>query len=361
MRDKTADRSASLTAEGYLRQERKKNLVLILLTVVLLAAAIISLFIGSNDLRFSNFLSSAIPSLGEKLGAAPLTKIQSGILWQLRLPRVLCAMGVGAVPAVCGTIMQATTGNIMASPYTTGISSAAAFGAAIGILFQPLGSGGASTVVFAFAFGMVDAAVVYGITAATNLGAGGMILVGVALNFLFSSANSLLQYIASDDKLSQIVHWSFGTLTGVTWMQILVIAASFLVAMIVFMRLAWPLNVMSSGGDESAKALGVDPNRVRVVSGVLVTIVAAITISFIGVIGFVGLVAPHVARILIGSEHRKLLPGSMLLGALLVLIADTIGRTIVAPTVIPVGVVLSVVGAPLFVYLILAQNRRRLY
>ena len=143
-------------------------------------------------------------------------------------------------------------------------------------------------------------------------------------------------------------------------MQILIMAVALLGASIVFMRSAWSLNVMSSGGDESARALGVNAKRVRIVTGLLVTLVAAITISFVGVIGFVGIVAPHVARLLIGSEHRVLLPASALIGALLVLLADTIGRTIIQPTIIPVGIVLSVVGAPIFLYLILSRNRGRM-
>ena len=332
---------------------------MLLAAIALLAAALVSLFLGSNDAGFPNLLASCFPSLRARLAAEPLSELQSMILWKLRLPRIAAAVIVGASLAVCGTIMQATTGNVMASPYTTGISSAAALGAAIGILFHPFGANSTSTIICAFAVGMLDAAMVYGVTLAANLGAGGMILIGVALNFMFGSANSLLQYVASEDQLSQIVHWTFGSLSGLQWDSILIMAIALAAAMIVFMRSAWSLNIMASSGDESARALGVNPNRVRVVTGLIVTVVAAIIISFVGVIGFVGLVAPHITRIVIGSEHRSLLPGSMLLGALLVLIADTIGRTIVAPTIIPVGVVLSVVGAPLFVYLIISRGRRR--
>ena len=146
-----------------------------------------------------------------------------------------------------------------------------------------------------------------------------------------------------------------------TWTQLAIMVCALLLAYLLFRHFAWSYNIMSSGGDESARALGVNATRVRVVSGVCVTAVAAITISFVGVIGFVGIVAPHVARIVIGAEHKILLPASVLIGSLLVLTADTIGRLIVAPTIIPVGIVLSVIGAPIFLYLILTQNRRRLY
>jgi len=343
----------------YLQQKRKRGLFLVLAVILLLVTALISLFLGSNDVGFPNLLATYFPKLGERLSAEPMTNIQSMVLWKLRLPRIVSAIVVGASLAVCGTIMQATTGNVMASPYTTGISSAAALGAAIGILFHPFGSNNTSTIICAFIVGMFDAAMVYGVTLAADLGAGGMILIGVALNFMFGAANSLLQYVANEDQLSQIVHWTFGSLTGIEWRSIIIMGVALTLALIVFMRNAWSLNIMASSGDESAKALGVNPNRVRVLTGFIVTVVAAIIISFVGVIGFVGLVAPHIARIVIGSEHRYLIPGSTLLGSLLVLIADTIGRTVVAPTIIPVGVVLSVVGAPLFVYLIITRSRRR--
>ena len=357
----SADKKSKPNSVGlqYARQQRTRRWFLVLAVILLIVFALFSLFLGSNDVRFPNLLVTCFPSLSEHLSAEPMTNIQSMVLWKLRLPRIISAVIVGASLAVCGTIMQATTGNVMASPYTTGISSAAALGAAIGILFHPFGANNTSTIICAFLVGMFDAAMVYGVTLAADLGAGGMILIGVALNFMFGAANSLLQYVANEDQLSQIVHWTFGSLTGIEWKAIIIMGVALIVAMIVFMRNAWSLNIMASSGDESAKALGVNPNRVRVLTGLIVTIVAAVIISFVGVIGFVGLVAPHIARIVIGSEHRYLLPGSTLLGALLVLIADTIGRTVVAPTIIPVGVVLSVVGAPLFVYLIITRSRRR--
>lgn len=345
----------------YARQQRRKWLFMLLAAVLLIVAGFAATFMGYTELKFSNLIATVFPSWGEARGVAALTGTQQVILRELRLPRVLTAVIVGAALGVCGTVMQSTTGNIMASPFTTGISSAAGLGAAIGILFHPFGMSDTSVILCAFTMGMLNAVIVYGVTAVTNLGAGGMILVGVALNFLFSSANSLLQYVASEDQLSQIVHWSFGSFTGVTWTQIAIMAAVTFLAYLLFRHYAWSFNIMSSGGDETAKALGVDAMRVRIVSGVCVTIVAAVTISFVGVIGFVGIVAPHVARIVIGSEHKVLLPASVLTGALLVLIADTIGRLVVAPTIIPVGVVLSVVGAPIFLYLILTQRRRKLY
>ncbi len=328
--------------------------MLILALVLLLSTG--AVFLGTSDISIKGVLALWFPGIG----AEPITRTQQVILVTLRLPRIASALLVGAALGICGTVMQSTTGNIMASPFTTGISSAAGLGAAFGILFHPFGIGETSTIFCAFGLAMINAMIVYGITAVKNLGASGMILVGVALNFLFSSANSLLQYAASEDQLQQIVHWNFGSLTGVTWTQILIMAVTLLIASVIFMRQAWSFNVMFSGGDESAKALGVNAKRVRIVSGLLVTVVAAVTISFVGVIGFVGIVAPHVARLLIGSEHRVLLPASTLIGALLVLVADTIGRTIISPTIIPVGIVLSVVGAPIFLYLILSQNRRRM-
>ena len=340
----------------YSRLQRRKGRFILLILIIALVVSVAAVFLGASDITPGGVLAKWFPGIG----AEPISKTQEIIILTIRLPRIVSALLVGAGLGICGTVMQATTGNIMASPFTTGISSAAGFGAAIGILFHPFGMSEASTILCAFGIAMINALIVYGLTAVKNLGAGGMILVGVALNFLFSSANSLLQYAASEDQLSQIVHWSFGSLTGVTWEQILIVFVAFAAGCVIFMRYAWSLNVMSSSGDESAKALGVNAGRVRVVSGVVVTLIAAVTISFVGVIGFVGLVAPHVARLLIGAEHRILLPASALLGAILVLVADTIGRTIISPTIIPVGIILSIVGAPIFLYLILSRNRKKI-
>jgi iron complex transport system permease protein len=204
---------------------------------------------------------------------------------------------------------------------------------------------------------MMNTTLVYGITAVWKLGGGAMILIGVALNYLFGSANSMIQYLASEDQLTQIVHWSFGSMTGITWSQILIMAVFTALAMPYFIKSAWPYNIMCSSGEESARALGIDTRRIRIISGVLVAVGASCIISFVGVIGFVGMVAPHIARLICGGDYRTLLPMSALLGAALVFISDTIGRTIASPTIIPVGIILSVIGAPIFVYLILTRNK----
>ncbi len=276
----------------YQKQARKKSMYLILMLIVLILIGLISLFLGSNDVGPKNFLVTCFSGLDNTLHAEPMTKIQISILKELRLPRIVCAVIVGAVLSVNGVVMQATTGNIMASPYTTGISSAAALGAAIGIIFHPFGTTELSAMIFAFVMGAIDAVVVYGFSAMLDMGAGGMILIGVALNLLFSSGNSLLQYIASDDQLAQIVHWSFGSLTGIKMPAITIMALGMGISILIFMKLGWSLNICASNGDESAMALGVNPNRLRLVCGLLVTITTAIVISFVGVIGFVGLVAP---------------------------------------------------------------------
>lgn len=343
-------------SKDYAKLQYRRGCFIVLILVILLIVSAAAIFLGTSDISLLGLIAKLIP----EIGAEPITNTQMVIILNLRLPRIITALLVGAGLGICGCAMQSTTGNIMASPFTTGISSAAGLGAAIGILFHPFGIGDRSTIICAFGFAMANAMIVYGITAVKSLGAGGMILVGIALNFLFSSANSLLQYVASEDQLQQIVHWSFGSLTGVTWTQILILALVLVVSTIVFLRHAWSYNILASGGDESAKALGVDAKKVRIISGLFVTLVVAVSISLVGVIGFVGIVAPHVSRLLIGSEHRTLLPSSMLTGALLVLVADTIGRTVVQPTIVPVGIVLSIVGAPLFLYLILSQSKRRM-
>ena len=168
-----------------------------------------------------------------------------------------------------------------------------------------------------------------------------------------------MQYVANEQQLSAIVHWTFGSLSEITWEQILVVCVILLLTFPFIVRFAWHYNLLSTG-DESAVALGVNVMRLRLLSGIAVTLISSAIVSFTGVIGFVGLVAPHIARLLIGGDYRALIPLTALSGAILLIAADTVGRVAVSPVIIPVGIVVSFIGVPVFIYLIVKEQKERL-
>jgi iron complex transport system permease protein len=184
-----------------------------------------------------------------------------------------------------------------------------------------------------------------------------MILCGIAMNYIFGAASGLLKYFSSDEELREMSFWGMGDLGAFSWSELRIVVAILVACSAVLMMKAWDLNVMTVG-DEAAKSLGVDSNRIRTVVMVASSLLIAGVVSFTGIIGFIGLVGPHMARMIIGADHRFLLPASGLLGGVILLGADTVGRTIIAPIILPVSSVTAVLGVPFFLYLILKRRRQ---
>lgn len=341
-----------------LRVQRRKNIIIVACAcLVVLVSIAVSCFAGVADVTPARLLATLFP----KAGAEPLTTTEITVLTHLRLPRIIMALLGGMGLAVGGLAMQAITGNSMASPFTTGLSNAAAMGAAVVILFEIrfMGTMHLSTVCGAFIMAFACSVLVYGISSVKGFGNTTIVLVGIALNYFFSALNSGMQYIANEEKLASIVNWTFGNLSSSTWEQIGFTAAVLLISFPYLFSRGWHFNLLSTG-DESAVALGVNVKLLRGISGMLVTLISATVISFTGVIGFVGLVAPHIARLLVGGDHRVLFPLTALLGGALLVLADLVGRTLASPVVIPVGIVVSFIGVPVFLYLILRSRREAL-
>ncbi len=328
--------------------------------ILLIIAAFSSCFVGVANVTVGRVFATLLPG-GHFMGAAALNQTELTVLMQLRLPRITMALVSGIGLGISGLVMQAITGNKMASPFTTGLSNAAAFGASLAIIFgfMPFGSNQVGTVVMAFVFAFICAAMVYGIASAKGMGKTTIILIGIALNYFFSALNASMQYVANEQQLSAIVHWTFGSLSEITWEQIIVVSVILLLIFPFIVRFAWHYNLLSTG-DESAVALGVNVMRLRLFSGIAVTLISSAIVSFTGVIGFVGLVAPHIARLLIGGDYRALIPLTALSGAILLITADTVGRVVVSPVIIPVGIVVSFIGVPVFIYLIVKEQKERL-
>lgn len=290
------------------------------------------------------------------------------IVWKIRLPQALAAIAAGVGLAVSGGVMQSLLRNPLGSPFTLGISQAAAFGAAFSVIL--LGSGGMQstlanavtinnfpvTILFAFGSSMIATMVILGLSRRRNISPESIVLSGVAIGSLFTAGTLILQFFADDTELAAMVFWTFGDLARAGWSQVVFLAAASAVSMVFFLWRSWDYNAVDAG-EESALSLGVKVRKVRLFGMFTASLITALIVSCVGVIGFVGLVAPHMVRRIVGDDHRFLIPGSAIVGSLLLLGADLAARTMIAPRILPVSVLTSFLGAPLFIYLIIRGNR----
>jgi iron complex transport system permease protein len=340
----------------YESRVTQKRITLLICGLLLISVAVYAIMAGSIPL--------SLPELVETL-LGNGTETNKVVVFKIRLPRIFAAILIGAILAVCGAVMQCVLHNQLASASTLGVSQGAAFGAAVGILV--FGGGTLSraaavpvqidnpyiTTVCAFVFGSITSFVILALSQIKRtIGAGGLILAGVAISSLFSAGSTLLQYFADDTALSAVIFWTFGNLGGATWTEIAILAVVFILVFGFFMLNRWNYNAMRSGVD-TAKSLGVDTKTLMTVSMVISSLAAAVTVAFVGVIGFVGLIAPHMMRKFVDDDYRFLVPASALAGALILITADTFARTIISPVILPVGTVTSFLGAPLFLALLM--------
>lgn len=335
---------------------RRKRLVFL---TAILAMTVIALFaLGAGSLHIP--VPEVIKTIFVKGDAQSQT-----IIFDIRLPRVTAAVIVGAALAVSGAVMQCVLQNPLASASTLGVSQGAAFGAALGIIVFGGGvvnSDSAATAIAinnpyivtlcAFICGSMSTFVVIILSQfKKELGPGGLILTGVALSSLFTGGSTLLQYFADETKISTVVFWTFGNLGSAGWTELLILAIVLFASLVYFLLNSWNYNAMESGGD-TAKSLGVNTRAVMLISLGICSLTAAVAVSFVGIISFVGLVAPHMMRRFVGNDYRYLIPCSAVAGALLLILADTFGRLIIAPVILPIGAITSFLGAPLFLFIL---------
>ena len=289
------------------------------------------------------------------------------IVWNIRLPRILTSIFVGAALAVSGAIMQTLLKNPLASPFTMGTSHGAMFGASLAILLfsgSEESSGRIfvndpySVVIFAFIGAIAGVLVILTLARLKGLSPEAVILAGVAISSVFTAGTTLIHYFADELQLASMVYWSFGDLGRTSWKELILIMILFIPSMAYFVFKGWDLNAAETG-DNTAKSLGIEIERLRFTGILLASLITAVSVAFVGIIGFVGLICPHIIRLMIGSDHRFLIPSSAILGALLLLGSDMISRVIVAPTIIPVGIITSFIGVPLFMYLLLRMEARK--
>ena len=338
----------------YAEVTRRKRLTLGLLGPLLVLLVLADVSIGPSGLSILDVARIIVaPS------SADVTRY--AIVWEIRLPMALMAVLVGASLAIAGAEMQTILNNPLASPFTLGISAAASFGAAVALVL------GVSLVPFAtdiffvagnaFVFAMLAALVIFAFSMMRGVTAETMVLLGIALVFLFQALLALLQYVASEQALQQVVFWSLGSLAKASWPKLGLCALVVALTTPFFMRSSWQLTALRLG-DERARALGVDVQRLRLVVLVGVSLLAATAVAFVGTIGFVGLVGPHVARMLVGEEQRYFLPASAVAGAILLAATSLVSKSILPGVIVPVGIITALIGVPFFLALIFGRRRQ---
>lgn len=280
-------------------------------------------------------------------------------VFDIRLPRIVGGLIVGCSLGVAGAAMQSMMKNPLADPYTTGISSGASFGAtlAIGLGITVTGSSGSfGLITTAFIFSLIPAAVIIAVSSLRNTSAATMILAGIAVMYLFNACTTLIKLGISEQSLSAVFQWSVGDLSSVTWDNCAIMCGFTVVGTAVLMAMSKKLNILITG-DKNATALGLDAHKLRIALLVVISLMAASVVCFTGIIGFIGLVAPHIVRIFLGSDNRYLIPASAAFGAVLLMVADLISRVVIAPTFLPVGVITAFIGCPMFLYLLIKQRK----
>jgi iron complex transport system permease protein len=295
------------------------------------------------------------------------------VVWSIRMPRIMAAVITGWALGLSGLATQSLLRNPLASPFTLGISQGAAFGAAFSIVIigaagmqdSALRTADANTFTilniyavtfFAFLGAITATLVILFLARFKKMSPESIILAGVALSALFTSGTILIQYFATDVEIATVVFWTFGDVARSNWPEIGLLGFITACVVVYFVFHRWSLNALAAG-DDSAKGLGVEINRLRLAGMFLAALIAALATAFHGVIAFLGLLAPHIGRRLAGSEHGLLIPYSCIVGSLLLLVADTLGRLLVGSGTLPVGVLTSFMGAPLFLYLLMKGLR----
>ncbi|WP_232527961.1 FecCD family ABC transporter permease [Microbacterium suaedae] len=332
--------------------------VIAVTSVLLVVGAVLAASLGQLPIGPGEIVGSIVRAVGIDNDAAPDDRLIEQTLWQIRFPRVAMSLLVGATLAVAGGVMQAIFGNPLAEPGVVGVSSGAALGASAAIAFGLSGFGGWTVATFAFLGGLVATLIVYGTARAqgrTEMVT--LLLTGIAINAFAGAGLALIMFLGDTQSREQIMFWQLGSINGSRWNEVFVVALVGLVAAAIAIRLAPQYDLLALG-DRTAAHLGVGVERLRILSVVLVALLTGVGVAFVGIIAFVGLVVPHLVRMILGPSHRRLLLVSALGGATLLVYADLLARTLVAASDLPIGMLTSLVGGPFFYWLI-RRNRRK--
>lgn len=335
----------------YRRSGRRRVMLIIAIVIFGIIAFFVDLMVGPAGIKMHETLNAF-------LGFGDVSRRIEVIIWQVRVPTSLMAVLVGAALALAGTEMQTLLSNPLAEPFTLGISSCAALGAALAIVLGfslPFVSPGWIVSANAFLFAAISLAAIHLLARLRGANRQVLILFGIALGFTAGALLSLLQFVASADALQQLVFWSMGSLARADKYSVSILFVVMLLCVPFSFAASWHFTVLHLG-EERARSLGINLQRLRLTSLLRISLLSATAVAFVGIIGFVGLVGPHVARMLVGEDHRFLLPASMSVGAVMMLLASVASKMIVPGTLLPIGIVTALVGLPVFFTLILRQS-----
>jgi iron complex transport system permease protein len=336
----------------YKKLVRRKLLVIAALVLLLATAFLVDIFTGSSGLTAREVLQAVFHP-------DSVNAVSRVIIWVYRLPIAIMALLVGAALAIAGSQMQTILNNPLASPFTLGVSAAAGFGASLAIVFGYRFFPGMESYVVpvsAFLFAFLSMLLIYGIGKMKRGTTETIILAGVALAFLFNSLLSLVQFFSTSDELQAIVFWLFGSLMQATWPKIGVLAGVLAVIIPLIASNAWKLTAMRLG-DEKAKSLGINVERLRLTMLIYISILTAAAVCFTGTIGFIGIVAPHIARMVVGEDQRFFMPLSALCGAFILSGASILCKSILPGVIFPIGIITSLIGIPFFLAIVVGKKQ----
>ena len=344
------------------KRKRRNTAVILAMLAAVILAGVVCLFVGSANMTLSDAWNAL-------LGGG--SDAQSRIIWRIRLPRVLAAIIAGAGLSVAGLVMQTTLNNSMASPSTLGVSNAAVFGANLSIIIFAggflstgnniqsfdVGANPYATSLLAFVFSTASILLILGLCTVRSFSPNVVVLAGIAVGAVWTAATTILQFYATDVGLSAAVVWSFGDLGRATYRTDAIMAVTVVAGLVFFMLMSWKYNALLSG-EATAKTMGIRVEGLRFATLLLASVITAACVSFLGVIGFVGVICPHVTKKLLGQDHRVTIPVSCLMGSLLLLLADTLSRSLGSGSALPVGAITSLLGAPFFIAIIFSRKEK---
>lgn len=344
---------------GYRKYTSLKILFILVVLVVLIVAIGVGVTLGTYQIGFFDVYRIIWDHLtGVTFDAGSKEWWDDFIVWEERLPRVIAAVLAGATLSVAGVAMQALMKNPLADPYTTGISSGAMVGVTVGLtlgIFLPFMASDLGLVINAFVFGLIPSLVIVGVTKFKNTSPATVVLAGLAMSFMFGAISNIILIGAEAETVQEVYRWMVGSLSNVISDQIGLMAGVSIVGIVFFFITAKQLNLITIG-DTTAKSLGLDTEKYRNISLLFLSFMIAEIVSVTGIMGFVGLVVPHIVRMFMGSDNRYVIPASIVVGSLFLVVSDIIARTIV-DSGMPVGIILSFIGGPLFLFLIIRQRR----
>ncbi|WP_240791419.1 iron ABC transporter permease [Psychromonas sp. SP041] len=330
---------------------KKKKLALVFFFLLSLVGLVADILIGSHGLTLSQVMTGIFTPEASDI-------VTQTIIWDIRMPMSLMAPFVGGALAVAGAQMQTTLNNPLADPYTFGVSASAGFGASLVIthvVSLPFIPEQYQIAVMAFIMCLLTTFMIAGISSIKRISIEGVMLFGVAIMFAYDGMLTMMQYIATETQLQTLVFWQMGSLDRGSWGKILTLAILLPIVMAIMMKDAWKLSSLKVGLDR-AESMGINVKRLRIKTLLLVSLITSLSVAFVGAIGFVGLVGPHIARMILGEDQRFFLPASFLLGAVLVELASIASKSFMPGIILPLTVMMSIIGVPFFIFLIIKKG-----